>query len=57
MTTQIVHEVAAQLRSPGEAFAYLTALMRKAPLDWLGYMRALRDIARAIPAWRTGEKT
>ena len=40
MTTQIVHEVAAQLRSPGEAFAYLTAWIREAAQTPVGAIDA-----------------
>ena len=56
MTRTVPYDVAAQLRSPAKAITYLTAWLREAPLDWVGCMRALRDIARAIPAWRHGEK-
>lgn len=56
MTRTVPYDVAAQLRSPAEAITYLTAWLREAPLDLVGCMRALRDIARAIPAWRHGEK-
>jgi hypothetical protein len=57
MTTRTLpYDVAAQLRTPAEAIAYLTAWARVAPLDWVGFLRALRDAARAIPAWCNGEK-
>ena len=52
----VPYDVASQLRSPAEAIAYLAAWLREAPLDWFGCMRALRDMAHAIPAWRNGEK-
>ena len=41
------YDVAEQLRTPGEAAAYLDAWLEEAPDDVVGLARALGDIARA----------